>query len=214
MPLDTESESKPADSHLKLRFSEHIWQLFSRLVSLGSGECLLNNRSNGGTVVLARAFFSALVIYLITIGAKSKLMAGSTWGFSWPEFRTIAGETIPWFGAIFAGAYAALYTRFSSQWSYLADLYNQIMAAQVQSPWSDENSKSYSAWMAGFIEDAEELHLALKPIYSAVILSMLERSSVREAYIESTAGSSERLDRLVHAVTTIHQRECNRRMRK
>src|SRR5438046_3051938 len=62
-------------------------------------------------------------------------------------------------GVLFAGAYTAFYARFASQWSYLAGVYNQIMAAQVRGiPTDPAGQNAFDAWQAGFIEDAEELH--------------------------------------------------------
>ncbi len=40
---------------------------------------------------------------------------------------------LPTFGAIFAAVYFALYARFASQWSYLANLYNKIKEAETRS---------------------------------------------------------------------------------
>jgi hypothetical protein len=105
---------------------------------------------------------------------------------------------MPWCGAIIAGVYAGLYSRFSSQWTYLAGLYNQIMAAAVQQQsWSDEQRDVLAKWRAGFLEDAEDLHLATRPMFAAVILSFLRYDGVREAYAPNTVGGADRLDRLI-----------------
>lgn len=69
-------------------------------------------------------------------------------------------------GATFGATYAALYTRFSSQWTYLAGLYNQLMATQAHAPIDNDPERAgiYLAWEAAFIEDADDLHLSTKPI--------------------------------------------------
>jgi hypothetical protein len=94
-------------------------------------------------------------------------------------------ETLPWIGAIFAFTYLALYTRFASQFNYLAGAYNQIVAVRAQirgtaptEAQSDpDNNVSIQAWEAGFVEDAQELHLATKKIFSTAVWYMLDRSS-------------------------------------
>jgi len=89
-------------------------------------------------------------------------------------------KSIPTFGAIFAACYVALYSRFSSQWTYLANVYNQIKAAET----SAETDKKIliAEWKAGFIEDALTLHLAYKPIFSATINVWGRDESVAEAF--------------------------------
>lgn len=173
-----------------------------------SGEYLLKRRPNSGTVVLLRSLLSAFTVYLVAIGIYSRLQPGSTWQPSWHEFRVLVGSTLPWLGAIFAVTYAGFYSRFSSQWTYLANLYNSIMTAQVQAPRNESNSRAYSAWMAGFVEDAEELHLALKPIYASVIMSLLKKPGVRDMYAEHTPGGEIRLSRLEAQLQEVYRREC------
>lgn len=188
-----------------------LWAWMARLLSAISGEFLPRRRPNSGTVVLVRSLLSALAVYLTAIGIHSRLQPGSTWRPSWHEFRLLTANTLPWFGAIFAVTYAALYSRFSSQWTYLANLYNSIMTAQIQAPRDEDNCRAYAAWMAGFIEDAEELHLALKPIYASVILSLLEKPGVREMYATHTPGGKTRLANLEAQLCALQGRERARR---
>jgi hypothetical protein len=90
--------------------------------------------------------------------------------------------------------YVALYARFASQWAYLAGLYNQINEAKLQAEsLFDKGEKTINIWWSGFIEDAEELHLATKPMFAGVIKVLLEREGVRRAYIEGVAGGEDRL---------------------
>jgi hypothetical protein len=175
-----------------------------------SGEFFLKNRPNGGTVVLRRTVFISVLLYLLAIGFKSRLAPGATWHPDWTVARELISETLPWFGAIFAGVYVALYSRFASQWNYLASLYNQIMSTLVEHPPVGSTSEDMLAlWQAGFIEDAEELHLARKPMFASVIASMLDEKAVRDAYIAYAPGGEPRLRQLEAAVERVlsHSRD-------
>ena len=166
-----------------------------------SCEFVLKKMPNGGTAVLLRSAILSLLIYMAAISLKSRITPGSTWQFDWTAFRSLVAETIPWFGAIFAGVYVALYSRFASQWNYLASLYNQIMATSVQSPPEGiTSSAALRLWQAGFIEDAEDLHLAGKPMFASVIRSMLTKQQVREHFIAHAPGGAERLAKLEQRV--------------
>lgn len=59
------------------------------------------------------------------------------------------------------------------------------MAAKARKVEDGEPLRALTAWEAGFIADAHELHLAMKPMFAGVILAMLERESVRRAYAEA-----------------------------
>jgi hypothetical protein len=87
-----------------------------------SGEFLLKKMPNGGTAVLIRSGIISLGLYFAAIAIKSRIVPGATWHFDLTQLRLIVADTIPWFGAIFAGVYVALYSRFASQWNYLASL--------------------------------------------------------------------------------------------
>lgn len=162
-----------------------------------SCEFVLSKMPNGGTAVLIRSAIISFGLYLVAIALKSRIAPGATWQFDMTALRVVIADTIPWFGAIFAGVYVALYSRFASQWNYLASLYNQIMQTAVQNPPSGISSESaLRLWQAGFIEDAEDLHLAGKPMFASVIRSMLAKSEVRSSFITHAPGGAERLARL------------------
>ncbi len=169
------------------------WSCFERAASGVSGEWLLKKRANGGTVIVARALLSATWLYLVAIGLRSRLDPASTWKPDLVEFLREARDILPWFGALFAGSYAGLYGRFSSQWSYLAEFYNQIMVAQIQCPVTPQNQDAYTKWFVAFIEDAESLHLALKPTFASVIRSLLAKPGVEAAYASSGSDAEEEL---------------------
>jgi hypothetical protein len=94
-------------------------------------EPLLKGYANGSTVILVRTISATLVFYFI--GLFLRTLSYSSWpaSFSWPQLGKDIGDTVPWLAAIAGGIYAALYTRFSSHWSYLAAVYHQIKQAQV-----------------------------------------------------------------------------------
>ena len=106
--------------------------LLNVVAGIVSGEWLLRRYANGGAVVLARTIITTAVIFVLAIGLKSRLEATATWAFDLTAFREAAFEDFAWLGAIFAATYAAYYSRFASQWNYLAGLYNQIMAIELQ----------------------------------------------------------------------------------
>jgi hypothetical protein len=115
------------------------------MIGLLSGEFFLENRANGGTVVLLRSLWVTLLVYTFGLALNEITDPTSIWGLpTCSSFRAAIHGTIPWAGAIFAGAYAAFYTRFSSQWAYLAGLYNQILQADIE-PVADPNAPIVSA---------------------------------------------------------------------
>lgn len=167
------------------------------MIRLISFEFVLKWMPNGGTAVLIRSWLVTLWLYVLAISLKSRVEPGATWQFDLNTLRALVSDTIPWIGAIFAGVYVALYSRFASQWSYLANLYNQILQAAVQSPPQGISSEQvYRLWQAGFIEDAEELHLARKPMFASVIASMLAKHETREKFVEHSPGGEMRLTKL------------------
>src|SRR5438045_5754711 len=93
------------------------------LVDKVSGEFLLRwprRHANGGTLVLARAVWVSVLMYSVILALREVLDPNMLWDFDSRNFRLTFIETLPWFGALFSGVYFALYTRFSSQWTYLA----------------------------------------------------------------------------------------------
>jgi len=154
-----------------------------------SGEFFLKRHSNGGGVVLARSIFVTLLFYIVALALKSTTDSGATLSFSFSELTHDVNETIPWAGAIFAGVYAAFYTRFSNQWSYLASTYNQLMAAKSSITQDQANSnQSLINWQAGFVSDAYTLHLDRKPIFKGIIDHLLSDEKVKDAILKNFDG--------------------------
>ncbi|MGQ3117659.1 MAG: hypothetical protein ACT6RQ_19015 [Hydrogenophaga sp.] len=102
-----------------------------------------------------------------------------------------------WTAGVFGGVYIAFYARFVSQWTYLANLYNQIKQTEVQGV---KNEKALSQWKAGFIEDALDLHMATKPGTLAIIRAWgfgHESAPVYQAFIAHAHDGRRRWDDLV-----------------
>jgi hypothetical protein len=140
------------------------------LYAVVTGEYLLVARPNGGEVILARSLITTFFVYLLALGAHSYSAKGAALAFDPNALRRELHETLPWAGAIFGAVYIALYTRYSNQWAYLGNLYNQIMAAKAA---GNTNINALERWKVGFIADAYTLHLDRKPLFAGVIQTML-----------------------------------------
>lgn len=165
----------------------------SALVNFLSGEFFLKSRPNGGTAVLLRSLWVTSLICFCALPAKSYLAEGTELAFSGAQLKVELGEMIPWFGAVFAGAYAAFYSRFAAQWSYLATLYNQLMAACAASPSGMISNQTMVNWHAAFVEDAQDLHLAGKSTFAEVVRQLLQDPHVVRVFLASTQGGPNRL---------------------
>jgi hypothetical protein len=177
------------------------------VISVLSGEFILRwLNHNGGTAVFLRSVYVATLLFISSIALESYLVDSATLHFDLVMLFNCIRNRLSWFGLIFAGAYVALYARFSAQWHYLADLYNQMMATAVSHPpssrckklssgmlVSDRSTNILRLWQAGFIEDADDLHLASKPMFASVIRALLERDQVRQAFTMYAPGGKRRL---------------------
>src|SRR5262249_1438411 len=126
-----------------------------------------------------RSVWIATLIYLTWLVLRNGIDPSRCFCFDFNELRLQLLGSFRWFGTIFAGAYAALYARFASQWSYLASVYNQIKATECKGVDGD-HAMALAEWKAGFIEDAFALHLARKPSFRAVILAWSTRKDVED----------------------------------
>ncbi|MCZ8411683.1 hypothetical protein O9649_28215 [Achromobacter dolens] len=175
-----------------------------RLADIMSGEFILRwFESNGGTVIVLRAVY--ITFWVMYAAAVFILWVDP----SWPETQVLSYigkrliDLLPWCGPVFGGVYLALYARFSSQWTYLAGVYNQIKQAEV----SAANTVALDQWRAGYIEDAYFLHLALKPSVASVIHAWLKDEGVKTAFEAHTPGGSHALARLCTDVERIVKQE-------
>lgn len=169
-----------------------------RLVYWASGEFLLNQRSNGGTVVFLRSCIVTVLLIAAVLPAKSYFSKDSTFVFSASQLKIEIGDLIPWAGAVFAAAYAALYARFSAQWNYLASLYNQIAASSLALPYdTSRTDPRMHGWRAAFVEDAIDLHLAGKSMFSGAIKYYLsEDKAAFDAFVQHTNDARGKIRRL------------------
>lgn len=168
-----------------------------KLISVLSGEFLLNHRANGGTAVLLRSIWVTAFIYSLVVPIRSYCGEHAVLQFSAHQLKKEIGETLPWLGAIFAGAYVAFYSRFAAQWNYLATLYNQMVVTCVPlSKEERENNEVLNAWRAAFVEDASDLHLARKSMFRSIVTGWLQRPLVVAAFLESTKHGERRIEAL------------------
>jgi hypothetical protein len=141
-----------------------------KIVRFITAEYMLYNNSNGGEIVLIRALivtvkltFLALVLWNIVNPKCSSFPSLS-------EVRNQLIDIAPWSSAVAGATYLALYDRFKSQWTYLANLYNQIKQTEVEMETRiDEKKEKLAQWKAGFIEDAVEMHLHTKGNIASII---------------------------------------------
>lgn len=159
----------------------HGWTYVQELLT---AEWLLKDRANGSAVVIARSAWVSLLIYLLALALQEGVDPHRGPHFDWVRARELLSDHVPWLGAIFAGTYVAFYSRFASQWKYLADLFNQQQATAVQVAVGASKSanEAYRTWEACFIEDAVSLHLARKPMFAEAILQALENPRTRAIY--------------------------------
>lgn len=190
--------------HLLGKWFGHLSRGIRFAVWVISGEFLLtwpHRRANGGTIILTRALIVSALLYVFAIGLDESLNPNSTLQFSGERLRLAVKNTLPWFGGIFTVVYAALYARFSSQWTYLAGVYNQIKAAEARLvPSEAESHEAIVAWKAAFVEDADELHLAVKPMYAALIKAWCENDHVRAEFAKTAPGGGLRLAELLEEI--------------
>lgn len=176
-------------TYLKINSGKQLMSLMSWLVSLISGEWMLSRgRPNGGDVVIFRTLWVGTILIVVFAGIKVTAQPiTSVCGFvftTWTESLSIVRSTQ---GPVVYGAvYAALYARFTSQWSYMANLYNQIKQAEItaQKPLCKE---SLAQWKAGYIEDAYVTHMATKPMVAGVIHAWHSDPDVKDAFTKHTA---------------------------
>jgi len=156
---------------------------------------------NGGTVILWRSAQLTILLYAVALLLNTLTYAEWTWElwklpwqFDHRQLKTDVSKTVKWLGPIFAAVYVALYARFASQWSYLAGVYNQIRQTLVT--WNKFDNNHMNLWKAGFIEDAIDLHLDTKSMFSSYISRLVEDSGVRVRFIAIADNGAERLAEL------------------
>lgn len=180
------------------------WNLFVTIVSF-EWLLTLTRRPNGGSIILLRALLTAIFVFILVLGLINLLDPTKTWPSDFRELRIMLNEKIPWFGAIFASIYIALYARFASQWTYLANLYNSIKETEARVASDRKAAPIIADWKAGFLEDAENLHLATKGTFVAVLKIWGEDKTVRSAFIRNTPGNERRFTDLMDVVRKVYE---------
>jgi len=183
----------------------NLQTVVARSFDLLAGEWLLGVfKSNGGTVVALRAVWTTAIFAVASVIAVSvfdpvrtgPLTVNSARGVLWE----VSGSIVIFLGA----AYVALYARFVSQWGYLAGLYNLIKQTEAT---AGSDKKIIAQWKAGYLEDAENLHLAAKNNLAPVLHAWVQDPDVIRAYIKNTPGGSNRLRRLRSMAARAYEEE-------
>ena len=164
-------------------------------------ESLLDERPNDGTVIVLRSFWTSIIIYGVALGLRNLIDPTRSWAFSLAELRKQLVETGAWLGPLLGATYASFYARFSSQWAYLANLYNQVKQLEC----GVHHAESVSDLKAAFIEDADELHLLRKPIFASTIRVWLRIVAVRRSFIYTAPGGQARLEALEQIVESVYK---------
>lgn len=172
------------------------------IVNFFSGEWILEwspFTTNGGTVVALRSLWLTFWLFLPAFLLKTTLGQGKVAVLDIRQGAADFVEVLPWLAAIFAGVYVAFYTRFSSQWTYLANLFNQIVQAQLALPEKPHEAQLdvMASWKAAFIEDAQDLHLAAKPMFLVAVQDWGSDEQVASRFVRNTVGGEERLKALL-----------------
>ena len=185
--------------------------VIKKIFRLINGEFLLDDHPTGGGVIAFRSLWCSFFLFVAALSMYEMLNPNSTLVFSFNELRKVAYEEFEWFGAIFVAVYVALYTRFSAQWAYLAQLFNQITQSRAELPdqknfkdkavseWAKKikltkQDERYAIWMAGFVADAMEMHLERKGIFCECVYTMLDNKGVKEAFLDGAEENQIELD--------------------
>ena len=151
------------------------------LLAFVTAERALMVAPNGGAVVFLRSLWSSFLLYCIGVWILSSTEHLPTFTDPLEQVKIVIHESIGWFGAIFAAIYVALYTRFSSQWTYLTNLYNEQMNAGLLRDDSGFHQRTYDRWRAAFIEDAIKMGLDKKDGISTLVYYLLREPGICDA---------------------------------
>jgi hypothetical protein len=161
--------------------------LIARIFGVLSCEWLLFRCRNGGAVIGFRSAVVSAFIFGLALGMAKVC--------DWCGVPTESLQPIQWFGAIFAATYFAFYSRFASQWAYLAGVYNQIKEAECNCR-DRLTNEALAEWKAAFITDCHALHLAGKPDFAATIRYWALDDLVREKF-GSSLSEKKRLAKIL-----------------
>lgn len=175
-----------------------------KVIEHASGQWILERiKANGGDVVVLRSLWTAgvfSVVSMVLVAALDPERRGPiTLTTIYSQFWDISGYVVVFLGA----SYLALYARFVSQWQYLAGLYNQIKQAEAAGN-ADENA--IAEWKAGYLEDAENLHLAAKNNLAPVLRAWTQNPRVEKAFSDHTPGGAARFKKLAHTAQVAYEK--------
>jgi len=152
------------------------------------------NWGNGGDVIVLRSFLCASLLVIAPCVAHKLGISAA---------KELADDALRLFGLTFAAFYLALSSRFASQWTYLAGVYNQIKAAECRGLAQDTGPQALAEWKAAFAEDALDLHLAYKPMFAMILHQWLGEKAVQEAFCSKGLRGRARLEKVRDRVTRI-----------
>lgn len=167
-----------------------------------TGELLLRWMENGGAAIAIRAAWCATLAFVVAIFVLelTDTQRRFAFAFDFTQFETLVHAKLEWWGVLAGGVYAALYARFSSQWNYLASLYNQLMSSSIVKQGFDE--EKLARWRAGFVEDAYRLHLCRKSMFKECVATILYEYPEVKAKVERSLGAEfKKLERAVEEAT-------------
>lgn len=161
--------------------------ILSTISCLLRGEFFLRGHENSGGLILARSLFCASIAIFLSVLAEVLLSNQSPSSEAEPvRVSKILIERIPWFGASFALIFNHLNQKFSSQWLYLANLFNSICKANLEMSRGQDATDLLLQWKASFIEDVHNLHLHKKGAFSIASHFMLRDTRIREKIVNSS----------------------------
>lgn len=181
---------------------------WSRLVNFFSFEWILTKtrRSNGGDIIVLRSLLTALSIFILFTAVKHLLDPNRLWAYNGQFLHDDLFNHLTVLGALIGGVYAALYTRFAAQWTYLANLFNQINETEARTISDPDARPIIAQWKAGFLEDAEELHLATKSLFASVLKRWGDDAQVKSSFVTHTPGREDRFNALMQDVKNANER--------
>jgi hypothetical protein len=178
-----------------------LFAIWKCAVDFVAAEWLLSFVPNGGPVIVFRAGWTTTIISAALLPLL--VAVHPTRGLDLSGFRDQFISSFEWLAAIFAGTLAGLYSRFASQWTYLAGVYNDIKSAESR---KDCDRDRITQWKAGFIEDAQDLHLATKPLFASLIRAWGNDQDVQRAFWMYAPGGARRLSVLLSRVEDVWRR--------
>jgi len=188
-----------------------VWRAWKTFTHYFSGEWLLKiSGANGGGVILSRSLLVALQLTVVTLISRNLIDPDLTQCCSYYDFAKQTIEIAPWFAAAVGAVYAALYARFSAQWSYLAGVYNQIKQSEVElygaGSVKGEALIKLAEWKAGYIEDAHNLHLHAKESVAATIHFWGKDELIEKAFIQTVTGGQTRWKHVVKEASAAYSK--------